>query len=181
MLVGLPSGLLQIIFIWVTVLGIRATKIPRCYWGVAVTLLPLMGNIGIFCIPDSSKWGVVVFTWFSTLISPVMVITLSLMASNTKGNTKRSAASNAYFISYGLAAIIAPQLWQTSDSPRYTKGITADIICFVLIIVAFIGYRFLVLWENKRKDRAQEAAPQVSSTDNIDVTDREDLEFRYVS
>lgn len=97
MLVGLPSGFLQILFIWITVIGIRVTKIPRCYWGVALTALPLIGNIGIYLIPASNKWGVVAFTWLATVISPVMVVSLSLMASNIKGTTKKSAVSNAYF------------------------------------------------------------------------------------
>lgn len=97
MLVGLPSGFLQILFIWITVIGIRVTKIPRCFWGVAVTALPLIGNIGIYLIPATNKWGVVAFTWLATVISPVMVVSLSLMASNIKGTTKKSAVSNAYF------------------------------------------------------------------------------------
>jgi ACS family allantoate permease-like MFS transporter len=180
MLVGLPSGFLQIFFIWVTVIGIRVTKIPRCYWGLVMTLIPLIGNIGIFCIPSSSKWGIVVFTWLSTIITPVMVVTLSLLASNTKGTTKRSTTSNGYFIAYGIAAVIAPQLWQTADSPRYTKGITADIICFVLIILAFILYRFLTLRENRRRD-ALEVTSELTVHEKIDMTDRDDVSFRYVS
>ncbi|KAF7557646.1 hypothetical protein G7Z17_g613 [Cylindrodendrum hubeiense] len=181
MLVGLPSGVFQITFIWITVIGIRVTKIPRCYWGMAVTVLPLVGNIGVASIPASSKWGVVIFTWLASTISPVMVVSLSLMASNIKGNTKKAAVSNAYFILYGVAAVIAPQLWQKRDAPRYIKGIGADIACFGLIMALFMLYRVLAVRENKRRDSEGLAAEQTSTSEVADITDRQDKSFRYVS
>ncbi|KAL4880316.1 major facilitator superfamily domain-containing protein [Aspergillus karnatakaensis] len=179
MLVGLPSGAFQIFFIWATVIGIRLTKIPRCYWGVAVTIVPLVGNIGVAAIPASNKWGVVIFTWLASSISPIMVVSLSLMASNIKGNTKKSATSNAYFILYAVAAVIAPQLWQTRDAPRYIKGIVADIVCFGLIICTFLGYSVLVVRENRKRDGMHLTAEQEGMVGKADVTDREDLTFRY--
>lgn len=182
MLVGLPSGFLQILFIWITVIGIRVTKIPRCYWGVALTVLPLIGNIGIYLIPSTNKWGVVIFTWLATVISPVMVVSLSLMASNIKGKTKKSAVSNAYFIAYGAAAVAAPQLWQTADAPRYIKGLTADMICLACIILVFIGYRFLVLWENKRRNALGDDDGYVEGDNSgVEKTDRQDKTLRYVA
>ncbi|KAH8653603.1 major facilitator superfamily domain-containing protein [Xylariales sp. PMI_506] len=180
MLVGLPTGAFQVAFIWITVIGIRVTKIPRCYWGIAVTIIPLVGNVGVACIPSTSKWGVVIFTWLASTISPVMVVSLSLMASNIKGNTKKSVISNAYFILYGLAAVIAPQLWQTADAPRYIKGLEADIICLSLIILLFIAYGIIATRENRRRDGLEDVA-QDDSTEKLDVTDREDLSFRYTS
>ncbi|KAL5340187.1 putative allantoate permease [Aspergillus crustosus] len=179
MLVGLPSGAFQIFFIWATVIGIRITKIPRCYWGMAVTIVPLVGNIGVAAIPASNKWGVVIFTWLASSISPIMVVSLSLMASNIKGNTKKSATSNAYFILYAVAAVVAPQLWQTRDAPRYIKGIVADIVCFGLIIITFLVYAILVSRENKRRDALHLTAEQENIVGKADVTDREDLTFRY--
>lgn len=182
MLVGLPSGFLQILFIWITVIGIRVTNIPRCYWGVALTALPLAGNVGIYLIPSSNKWGVVVFTWLATVISPVMVVSLSLMASNIKGTTKKSTVSNAYFIAYGAAAVAAPQLWQTADAPRYMKGLTADMICLSCIILVFIGYRLCVLWENKRRDAMDMASDGGYDANEgvTDKTDRQDRTLRYI-
>lgn len=181
MLVGLPAGFLQILFIWTAVIGIRVTKIPRCYWGVALTLLPLVGNIGIYLIPASNKWGVVAFTWLAQVISPVMVISLSLMASNIKGTTKKSVVSNAYFIAYGAAAVAAPQLWQTSDAPRYRKGLTADVVCLASISVVFIVYRILALWENKRRDALDASGVPVENDELVEKTDRLDGGLRYVS
>lgn len=181
MLVGLPAGFLQVLFIWITVIGIRVTKIPRCYWGLAAAILPLIGNIGIMAVPMDSKWGIVVFTWLASLITPCMVVTMSLLASNIKGNTKKSAVSNGYFILYALGAIIAPQLWQTADAPRYIKGITADIVCFGCVIVLFVAYRFLAVRENNRRDALEASGQQQGDGAVPDCTDREDMSFRYVS
>lgn len=183
MLVGLPSGFLQILFIWVAVIGIRVTKIPRCYWGIALTALPLVGNIGIYLVPSTNKWGVVVFTWLATVISPVMVVSLSLMASNIKGTTKRSVVSNAYFIAYGAAAVAAPQLWQTSEAPRYRKGLMADVICLGCTILVFVGYRICVVRENSRRDASEIAGDNGTGGTDAGVaekTDRQDSTLRYI-
>ncbi|KAL4935044.1 hypothetical protein BDV06DRAFT_234748 [Aspergillus oleicola] len=189
MLVGLPSGAFQIFFIWTTVLLIRTTKVPRCYWGIAVTLVPLVGNIGVAAIPASNKWAIVVFTWLASSISPVMVVSLSLMASNIKGVTKKAAVSNGYFIVYAVAAVAAPQLWQTKDAPRYIKGVVADIVCFGCIVAVFLVYAVLVGRENGRRDRLEgEGTVEGVGTGSgagsgarskQDLTDREDLTFRY--
>ncbi|KAL4968172.1 pantothenate transporter [Aspergillus stella-maris] len=185
MLVGLPSGAFQIFFIWTTVILIHTTRIPRCIWGILVTLVPLIGNIGVASIPASNKWGVVIFTWLASSISPVMVVSLSLMASNIKGTTKKAAVSNGYFIAYAVAAVAAPQLWQTKDAPRYIKGVVADIVCFGCIIAVFGVYAWLVGRENRRRERlegeggvgqVQEGAGREGKKD---LTDREDLSFRY--
>ncbi|KAL4796582.1 MFS general substrate transporter [Aspergillus venezuelensis] len=184
MLVGLPSGAFQIFFIWATVLLIHTTRIPRCIWGILVTIVPLIGNIGVACIPASNKWGVVIFTWLASSISPVMVVSLSLMASNIKGTTKKAAVSNGYFIAYAVAAVAAPQLWQTKDAPRYIKGVVADIVCFGCIIAVFGVYAVLVGRENGRRDMLGEmqgvgAENGAGEGRKRDLTDREDLSFRY--
>ncbi|KAF7557442.1 hypothetical protein G7Z17_g632 [Cylindrodendrum hubeiense] len=135
MLVSLPAGVIQIIFIWAVVIGIRVTSIPRCAWGIFATLPPLIGNIGVAALPQSSKWGIVVCTWLATVLSPAMVVFLSLIASNIKGNTKKAAVSNGYFVFYAAAAIAGPQLW--TDKPRYTKGVIADLVALGGNIVVF--------------------------------------------
>lgn len=132
MLVGLPSGFLQILFIWITVIGIRVTKIPRCYWGVALTALPLIGNVGIYLIPATNKWGVVAFTWLATVISPVMVVSLSLMASNIKGTTKKSAVSNAYFSMFSPSRTSRP-LTKFSMTKQHSSSHKAVLIHLIVL------------------------------------------------
>src|SRR6266536_4846375 len=119
MLVGLPSGALQIILIWVAALGMRHTRNKPCFWGILLTLVPLIGSILLLVLPKADKWGIVVSTWLAAESSSLMVVSLSLIASNVKGNTKKSAVSAVFFVGYCTGCIVGPQLWQAQDAPRY--------------------------------------------------------------
>jgi ACS family allantoate permease-like MFS transporter len=183
MLVGLPGGFLQIFFIWFVVVGIRVTNIPRSYWGVFVCLIPLAGNIGILTVPASNRWGIVICVWLASVISPVLALSLSLIASNIKGNTKRSTVSNMYFVTYAIAAIAAPQLWLTTEAPRFRKGLITNMVSFGGLITLFFAWNFLATHENKKRDRleARTVGEDFIPSGDSDVTDKLDLAFRYTA
>lgn len=174
MLVSLPAGGIQIIGIWVVVLGTKYTRLPRCAWGIISTFPALIGNIGLAVLDPSARWGTVACTWLATVLSPTMVVLLSLIASNIKGNTKKSAASNGYFIFYAAAAIAGPQLW--TKPPRYTEGIITDLVSMGTVIVIFGLFYLSGKRENRRRDGLTVSDSQPG---DADVTDREDLNFRY--
>lgn len=109
MLVGLPAGALQIITIWVAALGMRFTKNLRCMWGIILSLVPLVGSICQLTLPATDKWGIVVATWLAACSSSLMVVSLSLAASNVKGNTKKSTVSAIFFVAYCVGCIVSPQ------------------------------------------------------------------------
>ena len=119
MLVGLPSGAIQIIAVWISALGIRWTRDVRSFWGFLMTVVPLIGSILLLCLPKSDKWGIVVATWLAACTSSLMLISTSMIASNVKGNTKKSIVSGMFFIGYTTGCIVGPQLWQAVDAPRY--------------------------------------------------------------
>lgn len=177
MLVGLPAGVLQIILIWTVAMGIRFTKMPRCFWGIIASIPPLVGNICLATLPMSSKWGVVVCTWLATVLSPTMVVLLSLISSNFKGNTKKSATSNGYFILYAAAAIAGPQLW--THGPRYMEGIITDLVSIGAVIVIFILFGISASYENRRRDRESENTDTTDQPGDTDMTDKQDKSFRY--
>ncbi|KAJ3523390.1 hypothetical protein NM208_g12472 [Fusarium decemcellulare] len=174
MLVSLPAGVIQICFIWIVVVRIRVTSIPRGFWGIIATVPPLVGNIGVAVLPRSSKWGIVVCTWLATVLSPTQVVFLSLIASNVKGNTKKSAASNGFFVLYAAAAIAGPQLW--TNKPRYTEGIIADLVSLGGNMVILAAFMLSAKLENRRRER-NNVFTEVAG--DADMTDRQDQSFRY--
>lgn len=190
MLVGLPSGAIQIITIWIAALAMRYTKGLRCFWGIALALVPLVGSIVLLTLPASHKWGIVVSTWLAAQSSSLMVVTLSLLASNVKGNTKKSTASAVYFLGYSTGCIAGPQLWQAPDAPRYIKGCVSSVVSWILLIITFLVYYFVFRQENKKRDQiifdTESPAPQkvdeelnVGVSVDSDLTDKQDLKFRY--
>lgn len=50
---------------------------------------------------------------------PALVISLSLITSNTAGFTKRSVGSSLFTIAYSIGNIIGPFTFRTEDAPEY--------------------------------------------------------------
>ena len=181
MLVGLPSGAMQIITIWVCAIGMRYTNNFRWAWGIFATTIPLVGSILLLALPSSNKWGIVASTWLAAQSSDLIVISLSLAASNVKGNTKKNVVMALYFIGYSLGCIIGPQLWQSQDAPRYNKGCISSIVSYILLYACFLGYFFLCRHENKKRDRlVGQADENLGVAVDSDLTDTQDIGFRYV-
>ncbi|KAK6071520.1 pantothenate transporter [Seiridium cupressi] len=141
---------------------------------IITTIPPLIGNISVAALPRSSQWGIVVCTWMATILSPFMVVVLSLIASKIKGNTKKCAASNGYFIFYAAAAIAGPQLW--TKGPRYTDGVIADLVSLGCNVIICMSFWPSASGENVRRDKLGLAPTEAS---NADITDEKDLGFRY--
>ncbi|KAH8899930.1 MFS general substrate transporter [Thozetella sp. PMI_491] len=181
MLVGLPSGAIQVITIWVCALGMRYTKNLRWAWGILATLVPLTGSILLLSLPASNSWGIVVSTWLAAQSSDLILVTLSLVASNIKGNTKKSTVNALYFIGYSVGAIAGPQLWNMEDAPRYRKGCISSIVSWGFLICCFLALHALCKRENSRRDslNATEADEHVGVSVDSDLTDTQDLKFRY--
>lgn len=196
MLVGLPSGAIQIITSWAAALAMHYTKKGRCISGIALTLIPLVGSIVLLTLPASHKWGIVVSTWLAAQSSSLMVVSLSLMASNVKGNTKKPTTNAIFFLGYSAGCIVGPQLWQAPDAPRYIKGCISSIVSWVLLIIFFGMYYVLFRRENSKRrtlllqqtedETGHEAPPEKLEKElhagvdvNSDSTDKQDLKFMY--
>jgi len=122
----------------------------------------------------------IVASWLASVISDIMAILLSLSASNVKGNTKRAVVNTLFFIGYCAGCIGAPQLWLSNQKPRYTQGLITDLVAWVLLWVAVATYWYLCHSENKERDAREEAGEESAGFEKgQDVTDKEDISFRY--
>jgi hypothetical protein len=80
--------------------------------------------------------------------------------------------------------MIAPQIFQEKDAPRYIKGFVAHIVIYGVYLVIVVVTRLLLLRRNVMKRRA---ASGVDDHDIVshdlafqDLTDKENPNFRYV-
>lgn len=184
MLVGLPSGAVSFILIWIGALGPLKFPETRCFFGVFLAALPMMGSLMVLFLPDSSNWGIVVGTWFAGATAPPVGQAIALMGANVKGNTKRSVVGALFFVSYCVGCIVGPQLWQAPDAPRYTKGCVTSIVSWCCLMVSFLTFYVTGRRSNARRDREAEiqgwGMPEPVGVEiNDDHTEREDKWFRY--
>lgn len=182
MLVGLPSGAIAFTLVWIGGLGPKYFPNSRCYFGVLLAIIPMIGTLVLLLLPASASWGIVASTWFAGATAPPLGQTVGLMASNVKGNTKKSVTSAVFFIFYCVGCIVGPQLWQKQDAPRYSKGCITSIVSFGCLVIAFMTHFYTAKRSNKKRDAAAQSSDYDEyagmSTDS-DLTERQDKGFRY--
>lgn len=116
----------------------------------------------------------------------------SMMASNVKGNTKKSVVSAGFFICYCIGCIIGPQAWLSADAPRYIKGYSRSVASWACLILVFIVYSITLRRENEKRNRLAEQGHEefmvksgnggghsIGVAVDSDLTETLDKEFRY--
>ncbi|RWQ94080.1 major facilitator superfamily domain-containing protein [Paecilomyces variotii] len=178
MLYTSPSGAVQIVFIWIGVLGCFLMPNKRCLVVIFLIIPPFVGNILLLRLPISAGWGLIVASWLSSIISDIMSVLLSLSASNVKGNTKRAIVNTFFFIGYCAGCIGGPQLWTVK--PRYFEGVVTAIVTWLLLLIATAAYWYLCARDNRLRDIAEQETTSVPTVEKgQDITDKEDPSFRY--
>ncbi|KAH6989852.1 major facilitator superfamily domain-containing protein [Ilyonectria destructans] len=193
MLVGLPGGAINFVTVWVSALVPRFLPGTRVYTAIGLSLVPLVGSVVLVALPaEDSAWDIVAATWLAACCSALVSSTASLMASNIKGNTKKSVVSAGFFIAYCVGCIVSPQAWTADDSPRYTKGCILSIASWIALIIAYGVYLVLIRRENAKRDaKAAEGIVEYMTSEqssmgmatgvsiDSDLTDIKDKGFRY--
>jgi ACS family allantoate permease-like MFS transporter len=119
-------------------------------------------------------------------------LSLSIIASDVAGYTKKTIVSAILFLAYCAGNISGPQVFFAREAPHYQTGCKICIACLCLGIVDILVLRQYMDWENKRRDRHQglviEAEPKVPVEEGVielpcaglDETDWEQERFRYI-
>jgi MFS family permease len=118
------------------------------------------------------------------------VMCLSLISSNTSGQTKKAFNSISVGLFYALGNLIGPQFFLQSQAPLYTTGIKAMLSACCIMYGTIIGYASLCYIENKKRDNcpdeedaiAENALTAIEIGERVDkenLTDKENKHFRY--
>lgn len=85
-------------------------------------------------------------------------------------------------MAFCIGNLIGPQLFQAKDAPDYVPAKIVLLVFLSLACVLSICLRFVVRRENKRRDRLTEGYTEEEKNKDVlllDLTDRENLNFRY--
>lgn len=195
---GLAGGAINFITVWMSALFPLFFPGSRIYTAIGLTLIPLIGSAILLALPvhRGHSWGIVASTWLAACSSAPLCACASLMASNVKGNTKKSIVSARFFITYCVGCIVSPQAWNQQDAPRYTKGCILSIASWVALVVTLVVYGVLIKRENSIRDAraaeghieylsgtqaAEGSHTQLGVAVDSDVTDLGDKGFRYTT
>ena len=142
---------------------------------------PLVGSLLINEVPTSHKLTRLagVYILFTNTISYIMV--MSMVASNFAGMSRKTTLSACLFIAYSAGNLVAPQLFISSEAPRYPTGFRGMIASFVCLIILALSLMLYLTWQNKKRDRAYGKVDpnDVQEDDFLNKTDKELPYFRY--
>lgn len=84
-----------------------------------------------------------------------------------------------------LTLPIGPQVFLSRDSPRYFIAFSTHLGCYSALVLVIICLRFYLKRQNKKRDEmAASGVAEASETYTVrayeDLTDKENLSFRYV-
>lgn len=126
----------------------------RCWLIVFCSLITVLASCLLWKLPLSNRAGLLAAA--SILPSGIGAYSLlvGIQIANTAGFTKRAASSAGIFVGYCLGNFIGPLLFRQQDAPRYVMGFTVITVASALASVLIVVYRYMCLWENRRRDQA---------------------------
>lgn len=176
-------------------------------WFILLFLAPnIAGAFGLAFLDENNQAGRLVSYYLTGPYNAAFVMVLSMSTANTAGHTKKVVTNGMFyhlhpiylvfpadvlstavlFLGYCTGNIAGPFFYLASQAPRYQLGIWSMIVSHLIEAVLILILRFLLARENKRRDKIQSAMEgglegrDLDATAFSDMTDKENLNFRYI-
>lgn len=123
LLMQMNLGASQIVFLIIT--SVAVTLIPsfRIHGMIINTLISAVGLILVWKLDGDLRVGRMFGLCLSIVYAVNLPLSLSVVTSNVAGFTKKSVVTNLIFVSYCAGNIVGPQLFVSSEEPRYPVGV----------------------------------------------------------
>ncbi|KAL2434582.1 putative transporter [Exophiala dermatitidis] len=151
-LLGMPAGALEfVLMIIITYICLKVAD-TRAWCMITALTIALVGSIMVFAAPYHNKAALLAGYYMIYAFPTGYILLLSMISANTAGHTKKVVTNSLAMIGYSVGNIIGPQFFKTAQQPRYGLGIGACLVSFALLIVILIGFRFYLMWQNRRRE-----------------------------
>lgn len=165
----------------------------RCKFVLLFLLPNIAGAFGLRYVPSTSHAGRYICYLLTGPYNAAFVLILSLQIANTAGHTKKVVTNAVLFLGYCTGNIAGPFFYLADQAPTYELGIWSMIVSHLLEAVVVCIFWFMLRRENKRRDKLQghegltadellerKKTQGYDRTAFEDLTDRENLNFRYI-
>jgi hypothetical protein len=159
----------------------------RCKFILLFLCPNITGAFGLAYVKSNHHIGRYICYLLTGPYNAAFVLILSLQIANTAGHTKKVVTNAVLFLGYCTGNIAGPFFYKSNQSPGYILGIWSMIVSHLLEVVVILTFWFLMARENKRRDRLQSQGGDVGAVERDvtgtafqDLTDRENLNFRYI-
>ncbi|KAI8673175.1 hypothetical protein LRP88_02302 [Fusarium phalaenopsidis] len=147
-----------------------------------------VGTILLMTIPNrtfAQHVGLLICYYITLSFWSAQTLGLSMISRNTAGQTKKTVVVAFNFIIWAAGNAIGPQVFLSHDGPRYFIAFATHLGCYSLLVIVILALRWHLRRENRRRDEMAAAGIAEASVDATaraweDLTDKENLSFRYV-
>ncbi|KAF2634651.1 MFS general substrate transporter [Massarina eburnea CBS 473.64] len=198
-LLGCINGLTALVSLGGAAYILAKTKNCRAWLSAAAYIPPIVSCILLIALPWSNRWGLLTAIWIRATGGIPYSVVMIWAVNCSAGHTKKTAVIALYHVGYGLGNILSPQLFQPQYAPRYiiTWAVILGVAC-VLPAIIVLYLRWYLVKENNRRDELDRlgsiqevgivqhlvedggTTEEVVDARQLDLTDRENLAFRYV-
>ncbi|KAI1504731.1 putative MFS allantoate transporter [Biscogniauxia marginata] len=185
-LMQIPYGILIAISILICVYLNDHFVSRRCAFILLFLCPNIAGSFGLRYVDTEQQVGRLICYYLTGPYNAAFVMILSLQTANTSGHTKKVVTNAVLFLGYCTGNIIGPFFYLTEQAPYYELGIWSMIVSHLIEVCIIILFWVLLSSENRQRDRKQAAMEgglegrDLDSTAFADLTDRENLNFRYI-
>ncbi|CAH0041940.1 unnamed protein product [Clonostachys rhizophaga] len=187
-LLGIPQGVIVVIWIGLGALANKYMPKNSRTLVCAMFMIPtIAGALGFLLAPNNAYVGRLICFYLTGSYQASFVISLSLITSNTGGQSKKMIVSGMIWFGACIGNIVSPFFYLTEQAPTYRLGIGSLLVANVVELALFFVFRYAFKWENRRKEKKRaELRAEGISTESLnataftDMTDKENPNFEYV-
>ncbi|KAG0644006.1 major facilitator superfamily domain-containing protein [Tuber brumale] len=182
LLYGAPSGAVQVVSC--LLFGWLADKYQnRMALATGAMLISLLGFALAVALPRSNLSGNLASYYIISASPAAFILLVSCISSNVAGYTKKTTVNAIVFIAYCAGNLIGPHTVDLADGPMYVKAKTISLVAWCISGAILIALRFHYTRSNAARDKKMrelgDRYRHKVDQEFMDLTDMENLEFRY--
>ncbi|RAH75132.1 putative MFS transporter [Aspergillus aculeatinus CBS 121060] len=177
-LLTIPGGVVSVISILAgTHLAGRFDQ--RCLCVLGILGCGLLGGCLMAFAPSDNKGAMLAGNYLTNCVGSALPLMYSIAGANVAGHTKKVTMNAIVLMSFCLGNILGPLSFRTQDEPEYMPAKVA-IVATVSVAIMFTGLlKCYYICENRRREQNGRGEQHQKNSEFLDLTDRENLEFRY--
>ncbi|KAJ5524309.1 hypothetical protein N7513_009429 [Penicillium frequentans] len=177
-LLNIPNGAVSIVAILLAT-WTASRYDQRCLCIAAVLLCSLLGSCLLAFSPTDMKAAQLAGNYLVQVVGSALPLMYSLVGANVAGHTKKVSMNAILLMSFCLGNILGPLTFRTEDAPNYIPAKISIVATIAVAIVASLLLRYYYIWENRRRDQQNEGEVGQENLGFLDMTDRNNRQFRY--
>ncbi|KAI9633473.1 putative MFS transporter [Dioszegia hungarica] len=182
-LLGIATGMAQVLWMWSAGYATYRWKNMRIYAAMGALVPSFIGFVLQIAVPVGSSSTIKGIKMMGVCMMPAYAatcaLTVQLPAQNAGGYTKRTTLTSLAFLGYSVGNICGPHVFYPGQTPTYLTGFVADLVCFAFQWSLLYTLRVVYKRENARRDREFGIPVEEDGDAFTDLTDRENMSFRY--